>query len=332
MAAAQGKLVAAAALVASAATSALASGPDHHHRAVVTSGACAGVNVYYQDHPCSWRTAITWDTPPTAYGIERIFQSHTREGDRMGAGRYAVRIIGPGWSISTLTSGRPGGTEAAHYANRVGRVVAQWPRFLRLAMPYDVLITDAETGGYFPRYCNRALNHSGCGDVRAAHVVALPEAYYNHWHDDEVVLSGEFEELMLHEIGHVLMLGSADWWRPSAWRTAVARDADYITEYAQVSEDEDFAESFVAWILWKAYRDRLTSVGRENIERITHRLRYFNARLFGVGVEVSPKPPRVTHPPTNRHMAITNWLASGSRPCTIPRSFCAGPHPSSPGR
>ena len=101
-------------------------------------------------------------------------------------------------------------------------------------------------------------------------------------------LDPEFEEGILHEIGHVLdaRMGSVSeraWWK-------AAREKDqsrHVSDYAETDDAEDFAESFVAWA---AYRHdlarpasaRRTTAGQRTYvrERIRCRMAWFDRELM----------------------------------------------------
>ncbi len=268
----------------------LASGPDQRWMSTVPQAneACAGVSLYY-DHedPCSWSRAITSTTPSVPFTIEQLFLERQEDGG-WGYGRYQVATMDATRQLGVFAA-RLRSETTDSYAERVGLMYAQWPRFLRLIIPYDLMIRDDETGGYFPRYCNRSIRHTGCGWVGdAAHNIAMPESHYTTYLGDQAELAPEFEELVLHELGHALWYGTPDWWNESAWRAAVEKDGGaYISDYAATSEGEDFAESFAAWVIYRAYRQNIQRPARDNILRIRSRIHYFDDRLRDALTKIS---------------------------------------------
>ncbi|MYD42678.1 MAG: hypothetical protein F4W90_02160 [Gammaproteobacteria bacterium] len=107
----------------------------------------------------------------------------------------------------------------------------------------------------------------------------MPLEYYVNIQDDSVFLQPEFEEMVLHELGHAMDYGTPDWFQADLWQTAVDADNAFVTEYAKTNTGEDFAESFVAWVIYRAYRERVDPSVLKSIERIAHRLQYFDDRL-----------------------------------------------------
>ena len=100
----------------------------------------------------------------------------------------------------------------------------------------------------------------------------MPLEYYVNIQDDSVFLQPEFEEMVLHELGHAMDYGTPDWFQADLWQTAVDADNAFVTEYAKTNTGEDFAESFVAWVIYRAYRERVDPSVIKSIERIAHRL------------------------------------------------------------
>ncbi len=236
---------------------------------------CVGEGTYYEpDNGCSWAGAITEFSLAKPYAVAEVPVA------RNLYNRYEVTVAGAASRLGVSTGKRNDnlGSRAEEYAWRVGMTWAQLPPFIHHLVPNGLTISDAGTGGYFPRYCNLDLNHTGCGDYRASHVIAMPSEYYENSHDE---FTPEFEELLLHELGHVFYYAVSGWWDENAW--ARARDLDngaYVTEYAMTNEMEDFAESFTAWVLHRGFRGRLSSDTQQNLLRIRNRLTYFDVRLL----------------------------------------------------
>ena len=53
------------------------------------------------------------------------------------------------------------------------------------------------------------------------------------------------DETLLHEAAHMLD-ADAGWYRPEEWDRAAERDGAHVSEYAETTIGEDFADSFVA--------------------------------------------------------------------------------------
>lgn len=85
-----------------------------------------------------------------------------------------------------------------------------------------------------------------------------------------------FEELLTHELCHVIDSRS-DLRNAQGWLDAVEADGDArVTDYAENNEAEDFAESCAAHILL-GVGHRLTDAHREHVEgRIPNRLAYLD--------------------------------------------------------
>lgn len=108
-------------------------------------------------------------------------------------------------------------------------------------------------------------------------------AFHPDSHRDPV-----FEESLLHEIGHVLdaRMGFVSE-RPS-WKAARAKDLGrFVSDLAETTGAEDFAESFVAWAAYR--RDlarrgserRLTTRQRDHLQvKIRYRMAWFDRELM----------------------------------------------------
>ena len=96
-----------------------------------------------------------------------------------------------------------------------------------------------------------------------AHVIEFA-AVFAHESDD--TLDWAFEELLLHEIGHVFDVGLHKISENAGWLNASNKDLSaLVSEYADTNAKEAFAETFAAWVSFS--RD---SARPENERRLTH--------------------------------------------------------------
>ena len=107
----------------------------------------------------------------------------------------------------------------------------------------------------------------------------MPAESYQVALQGNVVVTPEYEELLLHEIGHAFYYLVPGWWDETAWSRAVEADGTHIGSWAERGVVEDYAESFAAWAILREYGQNLTPQARQNIGRISNRLAYFDARL-----------------------------------------------------
>lgn len=83
--------------------------------------------------------------------------------------------------------------------------------------------------------------------------VQIPHEAVELDNDGTPYLHTEFARVLLHEFAHVLDY-QGGWSDTAAWRNAVAASPCRVSDYAAVSEQEDFAESTVAWLAYYALR------------------------------------------------------------------------------
>ena len=117
--------------------------------------------------------------------------------------------------------------------------------------------------------------------------------------DPSLVVEGEgrlahaFEELLLHEIAHLLdVLGGGVSSRPG-WAAAVARDSGSASGYAETDASEDFAEAFTAWAAYKRDLSRPASARRMSpaqIRGIRNHIRYRMGWLDRELLDAATKP------------------------------------------
>lgn len=92
---------------------------------------------------------------------------------------------------------------------------------------------------------------------------------------------GTLDEIVIHEAAHNLgqEIGSSP-----LWRQAQKKDNAFISKYAQEHPDrEDVSESFLAWLILRYHRDRITDEQANTISsQIPARLRYFDNRDYDV--------------------------------------------------
>lgn len=245
--------------------------------AVCSADACdASDNPYWApDSDCTWAHAIGPNTPAAAHAV-----SLAEETPRYY--RYEVAVVGVQRRFAIhLWKNQPWATAAA--ARRLATVYAQLPPFLQRMLPADVAITTHSTGGFDALYCYREI-HTGCdtGYVNTAaddarHLLFMPTDYFFGTAAPEPIPA--FEEQLLHEWAHLLDFYFG-WLDAAEWARAVERDGGaYVTEYAKTNEREDFAESFVAWVVYRAYPSRIAAAARAHIrESARYRLAYFDLR------------------------------------------------------
>ncbi len=232
---------------------------------------CTDSHIYESGDVCTWANAVHDRLPFASYSV---VPTHAPG----GYSRFRVVLGTGGTEIAVHTrkldsAERPAATD---YAILVGSVYARMPPWLQYLMPDGLAVTDAATGGYFPRACILDARHSGCGENsvgRARFMIALPAQYYETGN----AFTPEYEELFLHELGHVFE--RMEWFDRTEWQRAVEADNRFVTDYATTNEREDFAESFAAWVLWRSYRAGLSQPAIANIEAIPNRLAYFDQRL-----------------------------------------------------
>lgn len=178
--------------------------------------------------------------------------------------------------------------------DRIARGLAVLPEFVLELIPRDFAITTGHTGGPHFRACTRNdhYRHIGCGnDPEGLNVIATPYTFdymfpFRYEDRNSPVLRGEWEEQVLHEFAHLLQHNpelSRQIWDADAWDAAIASDGEdsQITEYATTSAWEDFAETFVVWLITRdlmreARSDELTQICNDIETRIPGRLTYFD--------------------------------------------------------
>ena len=133
---------------------------------------CAGVNLYYDhQHPCSWSSAITHETPPAAHAVSEVVvagnayrrYSVTVNGGliHLGTGyQDGIDTLVPAFNSAEAIDASYQNTPRA-WAESIGRVVAQLPPFVHYLLPQPFAIVNFSTGGYFPRFCTHDLGHTG---------------------------------------------------------------------------------------------------------------------------------------------------------------------------
>ena len=228
---------------------------------------------YSPGSDCSWTNAIHSNSPSRDHRV--WLEKETKD-----FLKYTVFISGADKQFGVhLWKNEPHATNES--AVRIARVFSQLPSFLIEVFPEYLAISSHATGGYFPRYCNQDI-HTGCNMVivnmnvfTAKHLLLMPSQFYIQ---SDGRLSAGFEELLLHEIGH-LMQDELGWKDDYEWVKAVEQDGGFLTDYASTNSGEDFAESFAAWVIYKYYADQLTHPAREYLRRAgSNRFEYFEWR------------------------------------------------------
>lgn len=120
-----------------------------------------------------------------------------------------------------------------------------------------------------------------------AHIVEFPASYV---HEDARTLDWAFEELLTHEMCHVIdsrsnLRGLA------AWQDARNADSETVSDYAATSNAEDFAESCAAYVLLGIGGRLDRELHREHVEdAIPHRLQFMDT-LFTRWSDLIGRPP-----------------------------------------
>ena len=216
--------------------------------------------------PCSMHEAITpydWD----GYHLTLVY---TKPGGRR------IYVVTAGSSTAKLDI--YGHFEDPEWvARRLAKAWAGQPDTLRRsAMPLSIGID--RTGPIYWDYTDRP---------QQTHIVEFPASYV---HEYARTLDWAFEELLTHELCHVIDSRSKLRDKP-AWRDAVRMDDRRVSDYAEQSNAEDFAESCAAYVLLGVGRDALTRAHREHVERaIPNRLAYMDS-LFSRWGDLISEPP-----------------------------------------
>ena len=104
--------------------------------------------------------------------------------------------------------------------------------------------------------------------VERAHAVEFSAAFA---HESDDTLDWSFEELLLHEFGHVLDVGLYNITSDPGWIAATELDGETnVTEYANTNSKEAFAETFAAWLAYKRDQTRPPSSRRLTTAHRTH--------------------------------------------------------------
>ena len=153
-------------------------------------------------------------------------------------------------------------------AKLVADSIAILPPVLLRALPINTVVGIDVGSGTGAIYWN-LLNER-------AHVIEFA-AVFAHESDD--TLDWAFEELLLHEIGHVFDVGLYKISENAGWLNASNEDLNaLVSEYAATNAKEAFAETFAAWVSFS--RD---AARPENERRLTHvhRTHILDSILYG---------------------------------------------------
>ena len=140
-------------------------------------------------------------------------------------------------------------------AKLVADSIAILPPVILRALPINTLISidvGSGTGAIYWHYVE------GRG-----HVIEFAAGFA---HESDDTLDWAFEELLLHEIGHVFDVGLYKISENAGWLNASNEDLNaLVSEYAATNAKEAFAETFAAWVSFS--RD---AARPENERRLTH--------------------------------------------------------------
>ena len=122
-----------------------------------------------------------------------------------------------------------------------------------------------------------------------AHAVEFAAAFA---HESDNTLDWSFEELLLHEFGHVLDVGLYNIRSNPGWLTATRLDqARNVTEYSSTNAKEAFAETFAVWMAYRrdqarhSHSRRLTSAHETHIlNTIRHRGAWLDEQVLQAGL------------------------------------------------
>lgn len=265
-------------------------------QAVGTDSRCEydGASFYYRadrNRDCTWTRGFTRESPAAPYAVvhtplppqgRRPPNSNGNRPPARNHRRYEVAVAGVAQRIVVVIhNGRQDAEVADALADRIGLAWAQMPPFIQHLVPAGTTISTRDTGGYFPRY-SLCEWHSSCDRGReAVHTIQMPSAYYVGYGGTPAgELTPEFEEMMLHEVGHLMDYG-AGWLDMNRWSRAQDRDnGTYVTNYATTNMLEDFAESFVGWVILRSNPAGLTDYAKEHINKsMKSRITYLDGEL-----------------------------------------------------
>ena len=87
----------------------------------------------------------------------------------------------------------------------------------------------------------------------------MPAEHYEVVFSGSVAVTPEYEELLLHEIGHAFYYLVPGWWDEEAWSRAAELDSFHMGTWGLNNVGEDYAESFVAWAILRGYGANLSA-------------------------------------------------------------------------
>ena len=161
--------------------------------------------------------------------------------------------------------------------------LAVMPTVLRQAMPYNTVLY-IETNNCGP--CYTLINEQ-------QHLIKFPHNYVI-WGSSSDRLGYTFEELFIHEVGHLLdhvgrQTTGTRISDSEAWQDAVDADDSHVSEYAESNHGEDFAESLLAWMSYHKARcpDSEHAVCERVQETMPNRRDFFDEALFRHAAGVS---------------------------------------------
>ena len=198
--------------------------------------------------------------------------------------RHEVQVLGVGRRLEILVS-----SDASDYARDhlgakwrdverlIARAWAQMPPIVHAATPRGtaiVLVDSSDDRAYF---CSKDEGMHCAGEARFEIMFPVRQSVVQR--GGKIELAPGFEENLLHEIGHLYQYSQTDsWHHRTRWNAAVERDdGRYVTAYARTDSIEDFADSFMAWVLLRAHGGKLSDDARQRIRSIPARLAYFDS-------------------------------------------------------
>ena len=235
------------------------------------------------DQDCSWALGITADTPPAPHTlVELPFRTLAHVAGDTFHWPYEVAVAGAPrrlglhiWREGTGVDHETVGELAA----RLALVYAQMPPFIHQILPRGVVLSTRETGGHEAAFCSVEFQVYCDPESEGRHTIFMPASGTL---EDDLTPKLWYEEILLHEFAHLFQVAyGALAFDDRRWFAAVDRDnGTYVTPYArQGGAMEDYAESFVAWLLFRreAYDHGIRRVAKAHIWRsMRWRVGYFD--------------------------------------------------------
>lgn len=155
-----------------------------------------------------------------------------------------------------------------------------------------------------------------------AHAVEFAAAFA---HESANTLDWSFEELLLHEFGHVFDVGLYSIRTNPEWIAATQRDnSASVTRYAETNDKETFAETFAAWMAYRRDQARPIESRKLTPEHNDHILTTIGNR----GKWLDEQIVAASSSPNGRLFANLSWkgddstAVSGKRAVTPAKHSC----------